>query len=44
MLYNCWILFKLIKNLVVLVSSMLWYASFPYNLLLFEIFKINYLT
>ena len=29
MLYNFWILFKLIKSLIVLVSSKLWYASFP---------------
>jgi len=31
MLYNFWILFKLIKSLIVLVSLKLWYASFPYN-------------
>ena len=32
MLYNFWILFKLIKSLIVLVSSKLWYASYPYKL------------
>jgi len=32
MLYNFLILFKLIKSLIVLESSKLWYASFPYNI------------
>ena len=32
MLYNFEILFKLIKSLIALVSSKLWYASFPYRI------------
>ena len=32
MLYNFLILFKSIKSLIVLVSSKLCYASFPYNI------------
>ena len=32
MLYNFLILFKLIKSLIVLVSSKLWYALFPYEI------------
>jgi len=32
MLYNFWILFKLIKSLIVLVSLKLCYASFPYKI------------
>jgi len=32
MLYNFWIFFKLIKSLIILVSSKLWYASFPYKI------------
>jgi len=32
MLYNFWILFKLIKSLIVSVASKLWYASFPYKI------------
>jgi len=45
MLYNFWILFKLIKNLIVLVFSKLWYASFPYKITnMGSFFKINYFT
>jgi len=32
MLYNFWIWFKLIKSLIVLVSSKVWYASIPYRI------------
>ena len=32
MLYNFWILFKLIKSLIVLVSSKLWFVSFRYKI------------
>jgi len=32
MLYNFWILFSLIKSLVILVSSKISYASFPYKI------------
>ena len=32
MLYNLWIVFKLIKSLIVLVTWKLWYASFSYKI------------
>ena len=41
MLYNFWIVFKLIKSLIVLVSSKLWYASFPYKISSVLNFKKN---
>jgi len=44
MLYNFCILFKLIKSSIVLVSSKLRYASFPYKITSEKIFKINYLN
>ena len=46
MLYNFWILFKLIKSVIVLVSSKLLYAicaSFTYKITTVgNLFKINY--
>ena len=45
MLYYFWILFKLIKSLIVLVSSKLWYASFPYKIAyVLNLKKINCLN
>jgi len=47
MLYNFWILLKLIKSLIVLVSSKLWYAyKFLQiqNYFCIKFLKINYLN
>jgi len=45
MLYNFWISFKLIKSLIVLVSSKLWYALFPYKITsVLHFFKLITLT